>query len=196
MPPINKVLKAVFCVTSGKVKRRVNSKKKETMSRGFVKEDDQEEIPIVPPRADLPDGVVNYVTRTGIDQLLSEKQELNSEKENLEIADENERRIVLNYINAKLQLLNNRIATAKIVDLNMHPQNEIRFGALITLKIGSQTKLQQYQIVGVDEADIAKGKISFISPIAILLLNKKVGEKAVLKLAKEDRVFEIIEIVY
>ncbi|SHG82585.1 transcription elongation factor GreB [Flavobacterium micromati] len=166
------------------------------MSRGFVKEDDQEEIPIVPPRADLPDGVVNYVTRTGIDQLLSEKQELNSEKENLEIADENERRIVLNYINAKLQLLNNRIATAKIVDLNMHPQNEIRFGALITLKIGSQTKLQQYQIVGVDEADIAKGKISFISPIAILLLNKKVGEKAVLKLAKEDRVFEIIEIVY
>jgi transcription elongation factor GreB len=166
------------------------------MSRGFVKEDDQEEIPIVPPRADLPDGVVNYVTRTGIDQLLSEKQELNSEKENLEIAGENERRIVLNYINAKLQLLNNRIATAKIVDLNMHPQNEIRFGALITLKIGSQTKLQQYQIVGVDEADIAKGKISFISPIAILLLNKKVGEKAVLKLAKEDRVFEIIEVVY
>jgi transcription elongation factor GreB len=166
------------------------------MSRGFVKEDDQEEIPIVPPRADLPDGIVNYVTRTGIDQLLSEKQELNSEKENLEIADENERRIVMNYINAKLQLLNNRIATAKIVDLNTHPQNEIRFGALITLKIGSQTKLQQYQIVGVDEADIAKGKISFISPIAILLLNKKVGEKAVLKLAKEDRVFEIIEVVY
>jgi transcription elongation factor GreB len=166
------------------------------MSRGFVKEDDQEEIPIVPPRADLPDGIVNYVTRTGIDQLLSEKQELNSEKENLEIADENERRILLNYINAKLQLLNNRIATAKIVDLNMHPQNEIRFGALITLKIGSQTKLQQYQIVGVDEADIAKGKISFISPIAILLLNKKVGEKAVLKLAKEDRVFEIIEVIY
>lgn len=196
MPPINKVIKAIFCVTTEKVKRTVTSKKKETMSRGFVKEDDQEEIPIVPPRADLPDGVVNYVTRTGIDQLLSEKQELNSEKENLEIAGENERRIVLNYINAKLQLLNNRIATAKIVDLNMHPQNEIRFGALITLKIGSQTKLQQYQIVGVDEADIAKGKISFISPIAILLLNKKVGEKAVLKLAKEDRVFEIIEVVY
>ena len=32
------------------------------MSRGFVKEDDQEEIPIVPPRANLPEGVPNYVT--------------------------------------------------------------------------------------------------------------------------------------
>jgi transcription elongation factor GreB len=44
------------------------------MSRGFVKEDDQEETPIVP-RADLPEGVVNYVTQGGMDELLNEKQE-------------------------------------------------------------------------------------------------------------------------
>jgi transcription elongation factor GreB len=63
----------------------------------------------------------------------------------------------LNHINAKLQL-NNRIATAKIVDLNNQPNDEIRFGALVTLKIIGKTELQQYQIVGVDEADISKGK--------------------------------------
>jgi transcription elongation factor GreB len=166
------------------------------MSRGFVKEDDQEEIPIVPPRADLPEGIVNYVTQTGIDELLNEKQELINEKENMEIADENERRIAMNHINAKLQLLNNRISTAKIVDLNTQPNNEIRFGALVTLKIGGKTKLQQYQIVGVDEADISKGKISFISPIARILINKKVGEKPVLILANEDRIFEIMAVVY
>jgi len=119
-----------------------------------------------------------------------------SEKENLEIADENERRIALNYINAKLQLLSNRIATAKIVDLNNQPNNEIRFGALVTLKIMGKTELQQYQIVGVDEADISKGKISFISPIARILINKKVGEKPILILANEDRIFEIMEVVY
>ena len=166
------------------------------MSRGFVKEDDQEEIPIVPPRADLPEGIVNYVTQTGIDELLNEKQELINEKENMEIADENERRIAMNHINAKLQLLNNRISTAKIVDLNTQPNNEIRFGALVTLKIGGKTKLQQYQIVGVDEADISKGKISFISPIARILTNKKVGEKPILILANEDRIFEIMAVVY
>ena len=33
------------------------------MSRGFVKEDDQEEVPIVPQRAYLPEGVPNFVTR-------------------------------------------------------------------------------------------------------------------------------------
>ena len=72
----------------------------------------------------------------------------------------------------------------------------MRFGALVSLKIGNNTKLQNYQIVGVDEADISKGKISFISPIARLLINKKVGEKAILKLATEDRVFEIMDVTY
>ena len=43
------------------------------MSRGFVKEDDQEEVPIVPQRAYLPEGVTNFVTRTGMDQLLAKK---------------------------------------------------------------------------------------------------------------------------
>lgn len=166
------------------------------MSRGFVKEDDQEEIPIVPPRADLPNGVTNYVTQIGMEELLNEKKELINEINRLEITNENERRIASNHINAKLQLLNARISTAIIIDLKKQPQDEVRFGALVSLKIGTETKLQHYQIVGVDEANISKGKISFISPIARILVNKKVGNKATLKLPKEDKVFEILEIVY
>ena len=166
------------------------------MSRGFVKEDDQEEIPMVPPRADLPERVINYVTQVGMDQLLTQKQEMINEREHLDISNEKESRIASNYINAKLQLLNNRISTAKIVDLSNQPQNVIRFGALVTLKIGNEIKFQHYQIVGVDEADVSKGKISFISPIARILTEKKVGDIALLKLVKEDRIFEIMEITY
>jgi transcription elongation factor GreB len=166
------------------------------MSRGFVREEDQEEIPIVAPRADLPTNVTNYVTQVGMDELLDEKQKLIDEREHLDITNEKERRIASNYISAKLQLLNERIITAQIIDLSKQPQNEVRFGTLITLKIGKDTKLQRYQIVGVDEADIAKGKISFISPIARILTDKKVGDKAVLKLANEDKIFEIMEITY
>ncbi|MGO4821616.1 MULTISPECIES: GreA/GreB family elongation factor [unclassified Flavobacterium] len=166
------------------------------MSRGFVNEDDQEEIPIVPPRADLPIAVTNYVTQVGMDALLEEKQALIDDREHLDRTNDKDRRIASNYITAKLQLLNERILTAVIIDLSKQPQDEIRFGATVTLKIGDSPKLQKYQIVGVDEADIAKGKISFISPIAKILTNKKVGEKAVLKLAKEDRIFEIKDINY
>ncbi len=166
------------------------------MSRGFVKEDDQEEVPLVPQRAYLPEGVTNFVTRAGMDQLLDEKQMLIHEKDNLSSTNENEKRIELNYINAKLQLLNNRIAEAKVVDLKEQPQNEIRFGALITLKTEASGDIQIFQIVGVDEADISKGKISFISPLAKALTNKKIGEKVTIKRTREDIVFEIMDIAY
>ena len=166
------------------------------MSRGFVKEDDQEEVPIVPQRAYLPEGVTNFVTPFGMNQLLTEKQTLVNEKNNLNNASENEKRIALNYINAKLQLLNNRIVEAKIVNLNEQPQNEIRFGATITLRIEVSRNIQTFQIVGVDEADISKGKVSFISPIAKALISKKIGDKVILKQAKKDIVFEIIDISY
>ena len=166
------------------------------MSRGFVKEDDQEEIPIVPQRAHLPEGVTNFVTRVGMDQLLAEKQMLVNEKDNLSSGNENEKRIALNYINAKLHLLNNRIAQAKVVNPNELPQNGIRFGALVTLKTEGLGNIQTFQIVGVDEADISKGKISFISPLARTLINKKTGDIVTLKMANKDTVFEIMGIAY
>ncbi len=166
------------------------------MSRGFVKEGDQEEIPIVPQRAYLPEGVPNYVTRAGMDQLLAEKQMLILEKDNIGSTGENERRIALNYINAKLQLLNNRIDTAKIIDLREQPQNEIRFGAVVTLKNEASGIIQVFQIVGVDEAGISKGKISFISPLAKALINKKTGDMVTLKRDRETVVFEIRDIAY
>jgi len=166
------------------------------MSRGFIKEDDQEEIPIVPPRADLPEGVTNYVTQVGMNELLAERESLELEKENLDISNENEKRIALNHINAKLQLLERRIAEAKIVNLKTQPRNMVKFGAVITLKIEPTNKIQTFQIVGVDEANISMGKISFISPLAKLLINKKVGDKAVLKRANGNTVFEILGLTY
>ncbi len=166
------------------------------MSRGFVKEDDQEEIPIVPQRAFLPEGVTNFVTPAGMQQLLAENEMLVNERDSLSGADENEKRIALNYINARLYLLDNRIAEAKVVNPEEQPQNEIRFGASVTLKTKGSGHIQTFQIVGVDEADISKGKISFISPLAKILINKKAGETVTLKRDKEDVEFEIMGIVY
>lgn len=166
------------------------------MSRGFVKEDDQEEIPMVPPRSDLPVGITNYVTQTGLDALVSERKALNIEKENLQHENEKERRIATNLINSKLQLLNERITSSKVVNLLEQPGDEVRFGATVSLQIGNAKSPQDYTIVGVDEADIAQQKISFLSPIAKILISKRVGDTAVLKLGKEERVFKVLGIRY
>jgi len=52
-----------------------------------------------------------------MEQLLAEKETPIHEKDNLAGTDEQEKRIALYYINAKLQLLYNRIAEARVVDL-------------------------------------------------------------------------------
>jgi transcription elongation factor GreB len=166
------------------------------MSRGFVKEDDQEEVPMVPPRAHLPEGVPNFVTQAGMDELQAERQALMNEKENLDISNENERRLAVNHITAKLKLLDNRIAEARIIDLKEQPRDEIRFGATVTIKTEGTNDVQTFQIVGVDETDISRGKISFLSPLARVLTNKKVGDKVILKRPKGDHVFEIMDITY
>jgi transcription elongation factor GreB len=131
-----------------------------------------------------------------MNELLSEKQTLVNEKNMLQGSNEDEKRISLNYINAKLELLNNRILTAKIVNIKEQAPDEVRFGAVITLKEEANKGIRTFQIVGVDEADVSKGKISFISPLARVLINKKIGEKAVLKRGQETLVFEIMEIVH
>jgi len=166
------------------------------MSRGFVREGDQEEVPLVPQRAYLPAGVPNFVTREGMDQLLREKEELITERENLDITNENEKRLAQNYLNAKLQLLYERIADARIVEITGQPPDEITFGATVTLMNKLSCNVQVFRIVGVDEANIAKGKISFLSPLAKMLISKKTGERVTIKHDKEEIVFTIIKITY
>lgn len=166
------------------------------MSRGFVREGDQEEVPMVPQRAYLPEGVPNFVTPAGMEQLRTEKQLLINERDNVAATNENEKRISVNLINSKLQLLENRIADARIIDPEGQPADEVRFGATVTLKISATGKIQVFQIVGVDEADIAKGKISFISPLARALMNKKAGERVMLKKDRGEAVFEVVDVEY
>jgi len=166
------------------------------MSRGFVREGDQEEVPMVPQRAYLPAWVANFLTREGLELLLKEREELLKERADLGGANENEKRIEQNFINAKLQLLNDRIADARIVEGSGKENAEITFGATVTLLAESSGREQTIKIVGVDEAVLGKGRISFISPLAKALMNRKAGDKVVLKRDNEDIAFKILAVTY
>ncbi|WP_026452669.1 GreA/GreB family elongation factor [Aequorivita capsosiphonis] len=166
------------------------------MSRGFVKEEDQEETPIIPPRAALPEGTTNYVTPNGMKQLLSEREQIESERANLETTHEQQRRIELAVINGKLDLLNERIASARVLDPASQPKDVVRFGATVTYKITTAKSPLTFQIVGVDEADIAKMKIAFVAPIAVALTGHKVDDEVSFNLGGEKRIIEVVAIRY
>ena len=164
------------------------------MSRGFVKEDDQEEALIIPPRAALPKGEINYVTKNGLAALKIEKLELENELLNLTEIDERELRRSKAIIVGKLQLLNERLLSARVLENT--ESDEVRFGATVSYQIEPNSKLNSITIVGVDEADVKKLKIAFTAPIAKALVGKKVGEIAELKLGNETRLLKVKEIRY
>jgi len=166
------------------------------MSRGFVKEDDQEETPVIPPRAALPPGVTNYVTPEGMRLLLEEKEILEKEIRDLSITDEQAKRRAVNIITAKLNQLQERIVSARILDPKEQPKDEVRFGAIVTYQFLQSSKRHTFQIVGVDEADVQNGKIAFVAPIARAITGKSEGEEIDFKLGNETRKLKILEIGY
>ncbi len=166
------------------------------MSRGFVKESDQEELPLIPPRAPLPAGATNYVTPAGFAALEQERAELEAEKAALPTANEEEHRRATMVIDGKLALLNQRILSARILRLENQPQEEVRFGATVRLRMGNGGKEQTFQIVGVDEANIKAGKLAFTSPLAKVITGLWVNESVDFRMGGAVKKLQVLDITY
>ena len=164
------------------------------MSRAFINEDQQVDTPFVPPRADLPQGTTNYVTPEGLDALLHEKEKLLERLKELNAGEEHGTLTALKVLSIELQMLENRILTSNVIEHKGQDKSKVHFGATVLLQMGRSSKTRKLQIVGVDEADMKVGKSAFTSPLAKVLMNKKIGERAVLKLAQGESVFKILEI--
>jgi len=166
------------------------------MSRGFVREDDQEEAPFIPPRAALPDGVMNYMTPRGLQLLRDEREAMELERAAI-IGSDDERRRQQAVINGKLDLLNERIVTARVVEPANDGQQEVRFGCTVSFehRVGPQKgKRFTFTLVGVDEASVKEGRIAFTAPIARALMGKRVGEIAEFPLGPVVQELKIIEV--
>ena len=130
---------------------------------------------MVPPRAYLPEGVPNYVTKEGLDALKEEMKSL--EEERVKAGDNY---IMVNFLDATIQQLVGRINSAMEVDLSKVSKDTVSFGAWV------RYNGRVVRIVGVDEADVNKGLISFVSPIAKMLIGKKAGD--VIELKGKERI--------
>ena len=140
---------------------------------------------MVPPRAYLPEGVPNYVTKEGLDAL---KEELKSlETERVEAGDNY---IMVNFINATIKQLVDRINSAVEVDLSKVSKDAVSFGAWV------RYNGRVVRIVGVDEADVNKGLVSFVSPIAKSLIGKKAGDIIELKGPRGKERIEVEEVSF
>lgn len=156
---------------------------------------------MIPPRAPLPPGAINYVTPFGKQLLEDERAALEAEKATLSDGDrQNHDRIrQLTVINGKLRLLGERLSSARVIDPATQPPDEVRFGACVRVAFldgPMEGKEQDIRIVGVDESGHTPERIAFTAPIARALTGASVGETVKLAPETGNRSFRIVGISY
>ncbi|MEQ9103826.1 MAG: GreA/GreB family elongation factor [Rhodothermales bacterium] len=171
------------------------------MSRAFTNEDADVGEVMIPPRAPLPPGAINYVTPFGRQLLEDEQAALDAEKAALSSGDkQNHDRIrQLTIINGKLRLLGERLSSARVIEPATQPTEEVRFGARVRVAFldgPMEGKEQDIRIVGVDESGHTPERIAFTAPIARALTGARVGHTVKLAPEHGNRSFRIVGISY
>ncbi|HEX7673505.1 MAG TPA: transcription elongation factor GreA [Bdellovibrio sp.] len=99
-------------------------------------------------------------------------------------------------IEGRIAEIQGKIAGADVIDVSAIKSDRVVFGAHVTA-VDTETEEEiAYQIVGVDEADVKKGMISVLSPLARAMIGKKVGDTVTVQSPKGDKEFEILSLQY
>lgn len=165
------------------------------MSRAFVKDSDDDLAAGELPERPVP-AHANYVTPHGLEQLRARARELAEQHEQLKAvaADDSEAKRKLREVERDQRYIIAQLERAEMVDPAGHPPGVVRFGA--TVRVEDDDGIQEFSIVGGDEADVAAGKISWGSPLARSLLGAKVGDAVKWQRPAGDTEVQIIAIDY
>jgi transcription elongation factor GreB len=182
------------------------------MSKAFTKEDDRDD--------DAPDAELqalptkkNYITPKGFQKMKDElhvllnktRPELTqvvawaaSNGDRSENADYIYGKRKLREIDRRIRFLTKRLEIAEVIDPGKlsppHPL-QIQFGATVTYS-NEEGQKKTISIVGIDEIEPSKGKISWISPLAKALLHQEKGDVVIFRSPKGEEELEILDIRY
>jgi transcription elongation factor GreB len=181
------------------------------MSKAFTKESDDAEEDVAAEPAPLPPGTKNYITRAGFDALQAELRDLakierprvvetvswaagnGDRSENGDYIYGKKR---LREIDHRIRFLTKRLEIAEVVEPSQQKaRDRVFFGATVTYEDG-QGQERTVTIVGIDEADADRGRVSWISPIARALLKARVGDTVELRTPAGSDAIEVVAIRY
>lgn len=98
---------------------------------------------------------------------------------------------------ARVRDIESKLSNSQVIDIQKIENNgKVIFGATVKLVNVDNDDEIQYQIVGVDEADIKQQKISYSSPIARALIGKEEGDVVTVRAPAGDVEYEILEVNY
>jgi transcription elongation factor GreB len=181
------------------------------MNKAFVRESDSDEEEELEPSLKLPAGTRNYITPAGHARLKNELEHL-VKRERPQVVEivawaasngdrsENGDYIYgkrrLREIDRRIRFLSKRLDIAEVVDpLRQGDNDQVFFGACVTVADADGNE-NTYTIVGVDEADVARGRISWISPLARALIKSREGDTVRFQSPLGIREIDIVEVIY
>ena len=178
------------------------------MSKAFVREGDSDED--APPPEPAPVPARNYMTPAGYARLKAELKRL-VEADRPEVVktvawaaalgdrSENADYIYgkrrLREIDRRVRFLIKRLEAAEVVDSAGRDTDQVFFGSTTRIKHKSGEE-RTVTIVGVDEVDPAKGRVSWVSPVAKALLKSREGDTVTLRTPAGEERLEILEVRY
>jgi len=180
------------------------------MSKAFTKETEPEEIEPDDGPA-LPTGFKNYITPAGLERLQAELKHLNSVErpevvkvvswaagngDRSENGDYIYGKKRLREIDRRMRFLLKRLDIAVPVDPTLQTNHDqVFFGATVTFCNDDDVE-RTVRIVGVDEARLDEGEVSWISPVAKALMKARVGDVAKVQTPRGIDEIEVLEISY
>ena len=184
------------------------------MNKAFVKEsdaDDEDAAEALALARAIPAGSKNYITPAGYQRIKDELLELidverpevvkivhwaASNGDRSENGDYIYGKRRLRQIDSRIRFLTKRMDAAAVVDPSVHHGNDqVFFGATVLYQNGAG-KAHTVTIVGIDELDPLKGKISWVSPVARALTKAREGDLVTLQTPQGTEELEILEVSY
>ena len=181
------------------------------MNKAFVRESDDDDEENLSPSLKLPPGTRNYISPAGHARLKDELEHLvkrerphvvevvawaASNGDRSENGDYIYGKRRLREIDRRIRFLTKRIECAEIVDpLRQGNNDQIFFGAQVTIADADGVE-NTYTIVGVDETDVSKGHISWISPLARALIKSREGDSIRFQSPVGIREIDIVAVRY
>ena len=181
------------------------------MNKAFTREsedDDDDDLAALPA---IPAGTKNYITPAGFRNLKEEYRQLweierpalvqtiswaASNGDRSENGDYIYGKKRLREIDRRLRFLAKRLENSEVVDpLTRQGCEQVFFGATVTVCHGDGIE-RTYSIVGVEEADVSRGRISWVSPLARALLKARLDDEVKLQLPNGIEELIVVAINY
>ena len=134
------------------------------------------------------------VERPKVIKDIAEAREHGDLKENAEYHAAREQQ---GFIEGRIQDIEGKLSNVQVIDVTTLPQTgKVIFGVTVKLIDIETEEEKTYQIVGEDEADVPKGKMSAGSPIARALIGKSEGDEVTVKVPNGEIEYEIDQVLY